>query len=289
VSDPASSPLTLRWRERSNRWRDVRSDVPIDPSRYRVEPVSAAEAKAFVVRHHYSGSYPADRLRYGLLDRETGSLAGVAVLSVPPSVRVLTNAFPGLEPYVESLELGRFVLLDEVPANGESWFLARALRAAAERGLRGIVSFSDPVPRYVLEPTGQRREVKPGHVGIISQALGMTYTGRGAPSSLVLVTDPASGRQESISNRALQKVRGLESGHRYVEERLVAAGARPRRAGEDPAAWLAAALTIPAVTRQRHRGNHRYLLALGDRTQRRRVVMAAAAAPYPKLPDRQAA
>jgi hypothetical protein len=33
-----------------------------------------------------------------------------------------------------------------VPANGESWFLARCWEMAARQGVRGVVSFSDPVP-----------------------------------------------------------------------------------------------------------------------------------------------
>jgi hypothetical protein len=36
------------------------------------------------------------------------------------------------------------VLLDSVPANGESWFAARALRLAAEHGVRGVIAFSHP-------------------------------------------------------------------------------------------------------------------------------------------------
>ncbi len=37
------------------------------------------------------------------------------------SHKVLTNIFP-CDP-LESIELGRFVLLDNVPSNAESWFL----------------------------------------------------------------------------------------------------------------------------------------------------------------------
>ena len=38
---------------------------------------------------------------------------------MPASKTVLTSVFPHLEPYGESLELGRFVLVDAVPANGD--------------------------------------------------------------------------------------------------------------------------------------------------------------------------
>ena len=46
--------------------------------------------------------------------------------------RVLTAVFPDLEPYAESLELIRFVLAESVPANGESWFLARCWRRSRQ-------------------------------------------------------------------------------------------------------------------------------------------------------------
>jgi hypothetical protein len=39
--------------------------------------------------------------------------------------------------------LSRFVLVDAVPANGESWFLGQLFAAAAREGLRGVVSFAD--------------------------------------------------------------------------------------------------------------------------------------------------
>jgi hypothetical protein len=46
---------------------------------------------------------------------------GVAVYGVPVNAAVLTTPFPGLEPYVESIELSRLLLLDDVAFNGESF------------------------------------------------------------------------------------------------------------------------------------------------------------------------
>jgi hypothetical protein len=77
-----------------------------------------------VERNHYAHSYVASRLRYGLWDRR-GDLLGVAVLSVPVRREVLALPFPDLEPFRESLELGRFVLADRAPANAESWCATR--------------------------------------------------------------------------------------------------------------------------------------------------------------------
>jgi hypothetical protein len=138
----------------SQRWRDGRHSFRPDGETIRaaefdVEPIADdATARAFVERHHYSRSYPAARLRFGLYRR--GELAGVAVFSHPCSDKVLTNVFPLASPRL-SVELGRFVLLDEVAANGETWFLARCFERLRPAGLRGVVSFSDPYPRSTVD------------------------------------------------------------------------------------------------------------------------------------------
>lgn len=255
-------------------WRRP-EDGGFDASRYGVATIGEDEAKRFVVSLHYSGSYPAASQRYGLFDLtgEAPQLAGVAVLSVPAQKAVLTAVFPHLEPYRESLELGRFVLRDEVPANGESWFLAECRRLAAAAGLRGLVMFSDPVERRREDGT----VITPGHVGVIYQASGCTYTGRGCRRRLTLLPDGTV-----FSARAAQKIRKQEQGHRYAERQLEAFGARPMRAGQQPADWLAEALAEVGVRRFEHPGNHRYAIALGNRRERTAVTIAPRPIPYPK-------
>jgi hypothetical protein len=102
------------------------------------------------------------------------------------------------------LELNRFVLGEPVPANGESWFLARCWHLAARQGVCGAVSFSDPVPRRTA--TGDL--VFPGHIGTIHQASNAEYLGRTTPRRVLLLPD---GRV--LSERALSEVRGEERGH----------------------------------------------------------------------------
>ena len=58
------------------------------------------------------------------------------------------------------------MLAESVPANGESWFLARCWELATRQGKHGVVSFSDPVPRRTAVGT----LVFPGHIGTIYQA-----------------------------------------------------------------------------------------------------------------------
>lgn len=267
----------LRWQQRRSSLRFLREHERLQPGRYRVGPLAEAAAKAFVCAHHYSGSLPATRLRYGLWDREDEQLVGACVLSVPVQERVLTKVFPGLEPYRQSLELGRFVLLDRVPANAESFFLARAFAQAAADGIRGVVSFSDPLPRRRSDGS----VLMPGHVGTIYQAANALYVGRGAAGTLLLLPDGTT-----LNQRSLQKLRAGHRGRAYVLARLLALGAQPPPEGADVDAWLGRELVAIGARQLRHPGNHRYAFRLGrDRRERRQTQVALPAADYPKRRD----
>ncbi|MEQ7008388.1 hypothetical protein ABN028_19625 [Actinopolymorpha sp. B17G11] len=267
--------VTQRWRDGRHGWRPA-SEGGFNPDRYTVSEIGEPTAAAFVRRHHYSTSWPSARLRYGLHDGPR--LVGAIVLGVPMSKAVLTNPFPTLEPYVESLELSRLVLLDEVPANAESWFCASAFRLAADRGVRGVVAFSDPEPRWRRAPGKAPEQIKPGHVGIVYQALNFSYLGRATRRSLVVLPDATT-----VPARALAKVTGGERGRDGVIRGLVARGAAEPRDGEDPAAWLRTALRTVGAIRQQHPGNHRYAIRTGrTRAERTRVAIGMASHTYPK-------
>lgn len=264
MANPTAAPdsaFCLRWREHRHSWRHV-SEGGFDARQYEVVSVGELEAKAFVERHHYSQTYPAARLRYGLYGRG-GGLLGVAVLSVPMRAAVLTTVFPALTPYAESLELGRFVLLDQVPANAESWFLAQLFHQAERDGLRGVVSFSDPVARARADGT----IVFPGHRGTIYQASNAHYLGRSTARTLRLLPD---GRV--FSERAQSKLRQGERGHAYAARQLRASGVA------DP-------FEVATLRTLRHGGNYRYAFALGDRRERRSLTAAFPRWPYPKTLD----
>lgn len=268
--------LCQRWNAGQHSWRH-RSDGGFDRARYEVAAIDRATAKRFVIGHHYSGSYPAGRIMFGLYCAE--ALVGVAVLSTPVASKVLTSVFPGLVPSYESIELGRFVLLDAVPANGESYFLGQVFRLAAAQGIRGVVSFSDPVPRRA----GDGRLVMPGHVGTIYQATNARYLGRNTARSAHLLPDGTV-----LNARSLQKVRRQEQGREYVERLLVAHGAVARARHEDPTAWLGRALVQARTRCVRHAGKHRYAFVVGrTSTERRHVEMAMIAQPFPKSIDQE--
>jgi hypothetical protein len=262
-----------RWRDRAPSWRPT-SEGGFNPRRYAVRPVGEADARTFVTTHHYSRAYPAASMRLGLFDG--GRLVGVAVLGVPMSRAVLTGPFPTLVPYRQALELSRLVLLDEVPANAESWFVARVFAYAAGAGVRGVVAFSDPMPRHVAGV-----QVMPGHVGTVYKALNGRYTGRGRARTLTLLPD---GRV--LSDRTRAKLVNGERGWAGALAGLVAAGAPlPTLADEPLGVWLPRALVAMGARRVRHRGNHRYVWALGDRGARRRTPFGFQALPFPTEPD----
>lgn len=255
--------MNQRWLEGRASYRPA--GETINPRAFEVEALeSDATARAFVEAHHYSGTYPAARFRFAL--RRAGALVGVAVFSHPCSDKVLTSVFPGRA--LDSVELGRFVLLDEVPGNGETWFLARCFEQLRARAIRGVVSFSDPMPRT----TAAGVRVFPGHLGTIYQAHNGRYLGRGTARSLRLLPDG-----QVMSARALQKIRSGDRGFGYAVEQLERAGAAPAPA--DLAAlgdWLR--VELPRVTRVvRHPGNHRYAWPLD-----RRQTIALEPRPFPK-------
>lgn len=280
-----------RWDGRVARHRP--SGEVLDPSRYRVQVVERrATASAFVETHHYSGTFPASVLNVGLyrvFDAFPYSeLVGVAAFSVPmaesvipkwtglpsPSaariqeaVKVTEAAARIADPRLRSqairdaqasalhgLELGRFIMLPDVPGNGESWFLSRALHILKhERPTCGaVISASDPLVRRYADGSVRC----PGHVGVIYQALNGQHVGYTGSHYIHL-----DRQMRTISARAISKVKAQDQGAAYSERQLVDAGCDPRRPGEDPADWLERVL--PALPRVKHPGCIMYRWALG--------------------------
>ncbi|MCP1674460.1 hypothetical protein J2T57_001562 [Natronocella acetinitrilica] len=266
-----SLPFVQRWCERRERRLPVGG--VIDTARYRVVVIEQALARAFVIRHHYAGSFPAARLSVGLLEAGAGgapeALVGVAVFGVPMNQQVIP-AHLGIDP-LAGVELSRLVLLDRVAGNAESWFMARAFRLLREEkpAVIGVVSYCDPVPRR----SSAGELVLPGHVGTVYQALNAAYLGRGSARTLLLGPD---GRV--ISERTLSKLRRGESGAAYAERTLLAAGAPARRHGEAPCAWLGRIRACGVLQRIRHGGNHIYAFGLEKRLRTRLRSLAD----YPK-------
>lgn len=271
--------MNQRWYKRLGTWRDA--NEVIDTASYEVAEIADdTTPKAFVEEHHYSGTYPAARERFGLY--RSAKLVGVAVFSHPPNEAVLKK-LPCER--MAGIELGRFVLLSDVPGNGESWFLARCFEQLRAKGIEALVSHSDPLPRRNTDGV----LVLPGHVGNIYQATNAIYGGRTKARCLWLLPDGTI-----FSERAMSKIRSRERGYRYAIEQLVHHGAeRPLDLGQDLGTWMREQL--PRVARRvKHRGNHRYLWTL-DRHLRKAVAALAIVdengdpVKYPKQLDQEAA
>lgn len=255
-----------RWNERRASYRPARETIR--PSEYDVAPIEGDNvAREFVERHHYSGSYPAARERFGFY--RFGELVGVAVFSHPTNDRCLTNVFRNVD-RLAAVDLGRLVLLDEVAANGESYFVARCFEHLKARGFRGVISSSDPLERTALDG----RVVMPGHVGTVYQALNARYIGPSSPGLVRILPDGLA-----LHRRTIQKIRAGEKGWAPAAARLVELGAPAIDAGAERAErveWLHRVLATMTRT-LRHPGNHRYVWAFD-----RRVSIPPSAGSYPK-------
>lgn len=237
------------------RWRAGRASYRpagevFDHSRARVELIDESDAKAFVIREHYSRSYPAARLRVGLFVKrpfEAECLVGAAVYSVPMTNAAVPAWFPGL-PAAAGVELGRFCLLDSVEANAETWFQARALRALRDRlpDIKAVVSYCDPIARTDSEG----RKVFPGHLGTIYKAGNALHLGRATARTLRLLPSGLVA-----SERALSKIRADDTGAAYALQQLARAGAPSRLPFESGRDYLARLQDSGFFRPLRHPGN----------------------------------
>jgi hypothetical protein len=236
-----------RWRQGRERYRPA-GEV-FDHRHASVEIIDSATAKRFVQDHHYSASFPAARLSVGVFVKrpfEKEFLGGVSVFSVPMSQGVIPARL-GVPPN-EGVELGRLVLLDELEANAESWFVARAFRKlrSALPEIKGVLAYCDPEPR--MDQHGNL--VKKGHIGTIYSALNARRGPCSRPRTLLL--DP---RGAVVSERAIQKLRNSESGMDYVERSLRESGLPQRWIGESGSAYIKRLVDENHLRRLPHPGN----------------------------------
>lgn len=275
--------IAQRWSHRRATWRPQRE--PFDPSRFRVDGLDVGAARRFVLKHHYSGSFPVAIASYGLFER-TGahqeSLAGVVVFSVPVQPRAACAYGAGETPFCD---LGRFLLAEHVGGNAETWTLARAIRLMAadhqsdDRRPRYplILAYSDPVPR-----TDARGTVRfAGHFGGIYREKSALYLGRATRRRIWLTPDGTT-----ISDRALSKLRTGGSGAAYAYAQLRRHGAPGRDAGESDAAYVARALRDGPFRPVRHAGNHVYAFTTGSHAARHALAASLrSGGPYPTHTD----
>jgi hypothetical protein len=257
-----------RWTEKRESRRPA-GEV-IVTSEYDVARIGPKVAKAFVKLHHYSGTCSSTSHCYGLYRH--GTLVGAAVYGATCSTNAHRAVFGDVLDQKQAVTLGRLVLIDEVPGNGESWFVARTFRKLREAGVVAVESCADPQPRQSTDG----RIVHHGHVGTVYSALNGRYVGKTNAASLWLLPNGVV-----YSNKASGKLARGEQGREYAGSVLTDWGADPLRDGEDPLAWLR--YWRPRLTRTfRHHGNHRYLWCL-DKRRAREVLDHKPDLAYPKL------
>ena len=251
-----------RWRTRRTRF--VPSATAINPADYAVDIIRSEKVTAgFLAEHHYLGTLPVSRLACGLYRNGRGGqsdLVGVAVFTQPvnnASVRLRT----GLTDPNSAFDLGRLVLLDDVPGNGESWFVARAMKLlrAEKPDVEAVIAYSDPIRQEL--PDG--RVILPGHIGFVYQALSASYTGRTQARRRLIMPDGSI-----LSDRTISKIVTGDNGASPAIDRLTRAGAPAPRAGEGPRDWLKRLETERFVTRHHHPGCHAYTFPLVRRARR---------------------
>lgn len=259
MNDTASR--TQRWRDRRTRF--VPSATTINPADYAVDVITSEKiVSAFLADHHYLGTLPAARLSCGLYRKSRGGqseLAGVAVFTQPVN-NASISLRTGLADPASACDLGRLVLLDDVPGNGETWFVARAMKLlrAAKPAIEAVIAYSDPV-RQVL-PDG--KVVLPGHVGHLYGALSAAYTGRTQARRRLLMPNGSI-----LSDRTISKIVSGDHGSGPAIERLLQAGAPAARAGEGPRDWLKRLESEGFVTKHHHPGCHAYTFPLARRAK----------------------
>ncbi len=236
--------LDKRWNNGTQRFL-VPTNV-FEPRDYRVDVVAQRDAKAFVLQHHYAASWVAALFAFGLYC--VRELVGVAVFSVPMSQAVL-RAHLSVEPH-QGIELGRFILAESVGFNGESFFLARALRflKQADSKLQAVLSFADPLERRDTL-TGQL--TKRAHYGTVYKSTNAERLGRSSPRWLHVLPNG-----NVVSPRTLSKIRNEEQGSAYAEALLTRGGIDARRPFESGRAWLDR--TVPTMLRVHHPGNYAF-------------------------------
>lgn len=129
---------------------------------YTVRKMNSKQGKEFIKEHHYSKGCHNGPMCYGMFD-SSDVLVGVCAFATPCSENVRRSVF-GEEMKSTVTELHRLVLLDEIPPNAESWFIAKALKLLKQDKpeYRAVLSFADATE---------------GHVGTIYQATNALFCG----------------------------------------------------------------------------------------------------------------
>lgn len=127
--------------------------------RFSIRGITPTDYKPWLLKKHYAKRVPQVQYAYGLMDMSL-ILQGVCTFGTP--CRAMNNGdavFGGMYP-VETLELNRLCVNEQLPKNALSWFLSQCLSVLPRPCC--VVSYAD---------------ASKGHRGYIYQATNWIYTG----------------------------------------------------------------------------------------------------------------
>ena len=121
------------------------------------------DARPFIAKHHYSGGSSCfSSVTFGMFEKSTGALMGVAHW-MPPARGVCVHFGRS-----DIMNLSRLVVHPDVPKNGASFLLGACMRHIKKSGKAGM-----------LVPYADQAE---GHTGAIYRAPNWQYDGRTKPA-----------------------------------------------------------------------------------------------------------
>lgn len=140
-------------------------------------PCSLRDVSAFVKLHHYSHSHQATNILYAfkIQTKSCHDILGAALFGFMGGNPKAMCVIEGHEDPHEYQELSRLVLLDRLPKNTESCFIAWCIRWLKKHTkLIALISFADP---------------EAGHSGTIYRASNWVYTGLQSSSRNRLIVE----------------------------------------------------------------------------------------------------
>ena len=167
----------------ANQGTGANSDPSLALHELRLIPLSLAEAKKLIVRHHYLHSLAGgSKLSFGVVLKTR--LLGALTFGVGPYLgyKMVRDASPE-----DVVTLTRLWLADALPRNSESKVLGIVLRSLKrDTGLKFVLAYSDPAA---------------GHYGVIYQATGWLYTGLSSATPLYDIGDGTLHHSRSLAHQ----------------------------------------------------------------------------------------
>jgi len=171
---------------------------------YEVKEISKVKAKEFIVKFHYTHTFPLSVLHFGAFKDD--ELIGVIVYGMSCTPKMAQSIVPYLG-QSDYLELQRLFVKDCTESNFESWFIAQTVGWIKKNKpqIKLLVSFSDS--NY-------------GHVGTVYQATNWLYVGNTKPASIWLNSNGIVVHSRTITKGKKDKSSLIKVGrppkYRYV-------------------------------------------------------------------------